>query len=33
MRKSVLLMAREIMYHDTKPVSVPIVPTSQKEDL
>lgn len=33
MRKSVLLMARKITYQDTKPVSVPTVPTSQMEDL
>lgn len=32
MRKSVLLMAREIIYHGTEPVSVPTVPTSQMED-
>lgn len=32
MRKSVLLMAREIIYHGTKPVSVPTVSTSQMED-
>lgn len=33
MRKSVSLMTREIIYRDTKPGFVPIVPTSQVEDL
>lgn len=32
MRKSVLLMVREIIYYDTKPISVPTVTTSQMED-
>lgn len=31
MRKSVLLMVREIIYHGTKPLSVPTVTTSQME--
>lgn len=32
MRKSVLLMMREIIYHGTKPVSAPTVTASQMED-
>lgn len=29
MRKAVLVMARETIYHDTKLVSAPTVPTTQ----
>lgn len=32
MRKSVLLIVRGIIYHASKPLSVPTVTTSQMED-